>query len=143
MKTMMKLLALVLTMMMVLCLVACGNDANPGDTETTGSGETTGPEDTTGDTSETDPPDDGKKAYTIVLKDSNGDPVVGVFVNICKEGASCFVPTATDENGAATWRLEEASDYYGSVTSDTEGVTKTYFNSNFEVTIVYDPPVAE
>lgn len=144
MKTMMRLLALVLAMVMVMALVACGNGSEPKTTdpkETTGSNETTAPNETTGKPGDDKPVDDGKKDYVITVKDSEGNPVVGVYVNVCKEGASCFAPVKTNENGSATTRLEEASDYYGSVTSDPE--SKAYFQDKYEIIIVWDPPVAE
>lgn len=141
MKNMIKLLALVMAMAMVLCLVACGNPDTPKATEDNGSNETTAPV-PTGDPNETTAPvDDGKEDYVITVKDSNGNPVEGVYVNVCKEGASCFAPVKTDANGSAVTRLEPASDYYGSVSSDPE--TKVYFEDEFQVTIVWDPSAAE
>lgn len=142
MKTAMKLLALVMAMMMVLCLVACGNDT-PTNTEP--STEPTGSTETTGNTEPdvTKPTDDGKKEYKVSVVDPEGNPVSGVMVQICKEGATCFTPSRTNEEGYSVWRLEEASDYYGTVSSLEEGMPKEYFEGNFEVTLVYDPPVAE
>lgn len=145
MKTMMKLLALVMALAMVLCLAACGGDTDPKTTEDTGSSQSAGPNDSTG-SSEPDsskPADDGKKDYKIIVKDSNGNPVSGVLVQICKEGSTCFTPRKTDDSGCAVWSLEEAADYYGTVSSLEEGMPKEYFESAFEVTLVYDPPVAE
>ena len=145
MKTMMKLLALIMAMAMVLCLAACGDNTDPNTTDDTGSSQSSEPVGSTG-TSEpdtTEPTDDGKVEYKVIVKDSNGDPVTGVMVQICKEGATCFTPSKTDENGCAVWRLEEASDYYGTVSSLEEGMPKEYFEGNFEVTLVYDPSVGE
>lgn len=122
---------------MVLCLCAC-TTGNGG--ETTGTTEPSGTTLPSTDNSEptTEPTDDGKVTYTVIVKDSEGNPVVGVYVQICKENATCFMPVATDDNGVATWRLEDASDYYGCVTADVEGVSKVYFKDNYEVTLVWD-----
>ena len=133
-----KLLVIIsVVLCMVLCLCACTTD-NGGDTNgTTEPSGTTQP--TLGDSEPTtEPTDDGKVTYTVIVKDGKGNPVVGEYVQICKDGANCYIPTATDENGAATWRLEDASDYYGCVTADVEGVSKVYFKDNYEVTLVWD-----
>lgn len=148
MKSILKLLALVMAVMMVLSMVACTNDQKPTDEPETSSTtvpsdpvDNSKPEDETPNDSK--PVDDGKKEYTIVVKDSDGDPVVGVMVQICKEGSTCFTPARTDDNGCAVWKLDEASDYYGTVSSLEEGMPKEYFEGNFQVTLVYNPPVAE
>lgn len=147
MKTMMKLLALVMAMMMVLTMVACTNDVKTTDPSDEG---TTAPSSSTEDSKPSDekpnddkPVDDGKKEYTVIVKDTAGNPVTGVMVQICKEGSTCFTPRKTDANGTAVWSLEEAADYYGTVSSLEEGMPKEYFGDKFEVTLVYDPPVAE
>ena len=139
MKTAMKLLALVMAMMMVLCMVACGNDT-PSTTEpsteptaSTGTTGTTEPEDTK-------PTDDGKKEYKIYVVDSDNNPVAGVMVQICIDD-SCN-PKKTDENGVATYRLTEGTNYTAGITKNYEE-TKVYLEDKFEVTLVYDPPVAE
>ena len=141
MKNTIKLLALIMAMAMVLCLVACGNPDASDPTEGSGSKETTAPAPTDDPNKATVPVDDGKEDYVIIVKDPNGNPVEGVYVNVCKEGSSCFAPVKTDANGSATTRLDPASDYYGSVSSDPE--TKVYFEDTYEVIIVWDPSVAE
>ena len=141
MKTMLKVLCLILAMVMVAgCLAACGEDNKPTEPETT-----TAPSNPT-DPSEpdpTDPPADPKKEYKITVIDSEGNPVSGVLVQICKEGSTCFTPTRTNDQGVATWSLNSAADYYGTVSSTEEGMPKEYFGEDFEVTLVYNPPVAE
>ena len=142
MKSMMKTLALVLALVMVVCcFAACGNDAKPADkddmgttvpgaTEPTNEPEATDPEPSV-------PVDDGKKEYKITVTDANGNPLEGVMVQICKEGSTCFTPTRTNDKGVATWRLDEAGDYYGTVSSVEEGMPKEYFGDGDEVTLVY------
>lgn len=138
-KKLLMIISLMLCLSVFLCACATGNgDETTGTTEPSGTAQpTTDP--TTEPT--TEPTDDGKVTYTVIVKDSQGNPVVGEYVQICKENATCFIPVATDENGAATWRLEEAADYYGSVTSDADA--KAYFENKFEVTIVWDKAAAE
>ena len=143
MKTMMKILALVLAMMMVVCcLAACGEDEKPTNTDApTG---TEAPKETEpSGPAPTDPPVDTKKEYKVIVVDSEGNPVEGVLVQVCKEGSTCFTPARTNAEGYATWKLDEASDYYGTVSSTEEGMPKEKFNDGFEVTLVYDVAVSE
>lgn len=137
MKTMMKVLALIMALIMVAgCLAACGDDAKPTDPEgTTAPSETDKPTDP--EPTDPEPTDDGKKEYKIIVKDSEGNPVSDLPVQICKEGSTCF-PLKTDENGCATMRLNDALDYYGTVSKDQ--TIKEYFEDKFEVTLVYDVP---
>ena len=142
MKTMMKILCLILAMVMVAgCLAACAQD----EPKTTDPETTTAPSDPTDPTKPdpTDPPADTKKEYKVMVTDADGNPVAGVLVQICKEGSTCFTPARTNDQGFATWKLDEAADYYGTVSSTEEGMPKENFGDKFEVTLVYNPPVAE
>ena len=145
MKTLMKILALVMAMAMVAgCLAACGGDANTTEPEaTTAPTNPTEPSETDPtDPEPSEPVDDGKVEYKVYVKDADGNPVAGVLVQICKEGSTCFTPSRTNDDGVATWKLDEASDYYGTVSSLEEGMPKVYFENGFEVTLTYNPPVA-
>lgn len=139
MKNFTKILALVMVLAMVFCMAACTTGEPEGTTEAPSTNTTTKP--TTGETEPSSEPDDGKVDYIINVKDSEGNPVAGVTVNVCLEDGMCFMPCITDENGSAVSRLEESSDYYGSVTSDPS--TKVYFEDKFEVTIIWDAADAE
>lgn len=143
MKTMMKLMALVMAMLLVVgCFAACTqNDGNDNTTEPS----TTAPTDPTTPSEPEDPttpPDDGKTEYKIILVDAEGNPVPSLWVQICKEGDACM-PVQADENGVAMMRLEPATDYYGSIPG-AGGVIidKAYFNDGFEVTLIYNPSEA-
>lgn len=141
MKFTMKLLALIMAMAMVLCLAACGGEnsktTDPADTTT--SSEVTDSTDTT-DVANVTEPDDGKKTYTITLKDSEGNPVSGVMVQICLD--SC-IPGLTNAEGVATFELTEESGYSAGVSADYDA-TKVYFeDGQSDVTIVWDAPTAE
>ena len=142
MKTMMKILCVVLAMIMMAgCMAACTQD-EPKATEPETTTAPSNPADPT-EPDPTDPPVDTKKEYKVIVIDSEGNPVSGVLVQICKEGSTCFTPSRTNDDGFATWKLDEAADYYGTVSSTEEGMPKEYFSDKFEVTLVYNPPVAE
>ena len=142
MKTMMKILCLVLAMIMVAgCMAACTKD-EPKATEPETTTAPSNPTDPT-EPDPTDPPVDTKKEYKVIVTDSEGNPVSDVLVQICKEGSTCFTPARTNDDGFATWKLDEAADYYGTVSSAEEGMPKEYFGDKFEVTLVYNPPVVE
>lgn len=89
-----KLSVFCLVLCLTLCLAACvaggGEDTDGGSTTTTASTTTT----TASNLS----------TYTVTVKTENGEPVVGVMVQICKE---LCVPTVTDANGVATWQTVE------------------------------------
>lgn len=111
----MKKLHLILALLLVLCLClcACGETANtPSDTENTGTpeGSTQGNQVEITGPQGTDPitPDYEDYAYCVQVIDSDGNPVSGVFVQICA-GDTC-VPVATDENGIAAFPNEVEGD---------------------------------
>lgn len=111
----MKKICLILSLLLVLCLClcACGEDSktpsnvddstNQGDSSSEDLPEITGPQGT-------DPitPDYEGYAYCVQVIDSDGNPVSGVFVQICA-GDTC-VPVATDENGIAAFPNEVEGD---------------------------------
>lgn len=133
---MMKLLAALMAMLLIAgCLAAC-DSASDSETTQPSSTAPTNPS----EPEPSQPVDDGKSEYKILLKDSQGNPVTGVMVQICKEGSTCFTPVKTDADGVAVYKLEAAADYYGTVSKDQ--TIKEYFSDGFEVTLVYDPPVA-
>ena len=107
MKNFKKIFATILMACMMLTLCACGN----GNTENTGS-ENNNPgsevETTveTGKESESTNEDDGKIAYTVKVVDEDGKVIVGTYVQVCHDNG-CSAPVLTDENGVATFRMEE------------------------------------
>ena len=139
MNKMMKLLALVMALVMILCLAACTED-KPDNTEPSSSESTTVP--TTKPTEpSTEPTDDGMKTYTVTLKDSEGNPLSGVSMQICLE--SC-TPGFTDDNGVATFEVLEKSGYSVGVSADYDNTMGYYEDGQYDVTIVWDAPsVAE
>ena len=113
MKNCKRLLALLLAVLLMASLCACGSvdnkdkddkdDSSFSSTEDGGKKE----EDTVG-TKPTEPSatqiPDGMTVYKVTVQDENGAPVVGAFVQICKEAC---IPAPTDANGVATWTVAE------------------------------------
>ena len=111
-----RILALMVVLCMGLCLCACG-----GGTDTTGSTqgtqpsgtEPTGSQPTGTEPTGTEPSSsvsDGKVDYKVTVVDPEGNPVAGVYVQICLEDL-CYNPAATNEEGVATFRLNPQEGY--------------------------------
>ena len=98
MKTLKIMLAVVMALCMVFALCACGQDT-AGDDNTTPVGTTTNPS-----THVSDPVDDGKVTYIVVVEDETGAPIPGAMVQLCKDAC---VPGVTDESGCASFNLPE------------------------------------
>ena len=100
---------LAVVMLTSLCACAGGGTSHDGGTTTT----------TKNTTTTTTKVDDGKVTYTVTVKDQDGNPVAGAMVQICKE--TCM-PTVTDANGVATWKMVE-DEYKVSFAMKPEGYT--------------------
>lgn len=109
MKSLKTVLALLLAMTMVFCMFACGNDSD-GTTEpdTSSTTQQTEPQGTEPDKNGNDDPDPVDYVYTVTVKDTEGNPMPNVFVQICA-GDSC-VPKSTDANGVAGYETEITGD---------------------------------
>ena len=96
-----KLFALLLAVMMVLCLCACNQDTPDNTTE---------PTDNIGTTEGTQPTEEvteptlaeGMAQYKVTVTDEEGNPVVGVMVQVCTD-TSCLAPVKTDDTGVAVF----------------------------------------
>jgi hypothetical protein len=81
-----------------------------------------------------------KVTYTVIVKDQNGDVVVGAAVQMC-DADTCKMPTATNEEGKAIFNYDP-SNYYVTVQEAPEGYTcdpeqKFYFEGDAtELTVV-------
>lgn len=138
MKNITKFLALIMALAMVLCLAACVSENPNPSTEPVSSSTPTDPEPSTAP-ADPKPTVSDKKTYKVTLKDSAGNPLSGVMVQICLD--SC-IPALTDANGVATFELPEESGYSVGVTSDYDN-SKVYLkDGQYEVTIVWDAPTA-
>lgn len=106
-------LILALLLALCLCLCACGENShtlsNTEDSSNQGAASQDNTQQITGPQG-TDPitPDYEGYAYCVQVIDSDGNPVSGVFVQICA-GDTC-VPVATDENGIAAFPNEVEGD---------------------------------
>ena len=47
--------------------------------------------------------------YTIKVVDQDGNPVAGVKVQMCDDAGLCLIPTATNEEGIATYKYQEGN----------------------------------
>ena len=74
-----KILALILTLVMMLSIVACNDDKNQDDP----------------------PKKDEKTTYTVTVLDDEGNPVAGVNVTFCPKGGT-EMPWPTDAEGKAS-----------------------------------------
>ena len=132
-----RLVTAILMLAMALTLVACGGNGSDKDTqkpntENTQEDDTQANKDTEEDKKD-EPVDDGKIEYKVTLVDANGAPIAGKMVQFCNS-ATCFVPVATDANGVAVMRLEEASDYKAKELTQPEEAY-VYFEGATELTI--------
>ena len=55
---------------------------------------------------------DTRPVYTVTVKDMLGDPIVGLRVQLCIEGGSCYLGPLTDENGVAVISVNDEATYY-------------------------------
>lgn len=109
-----RLVTAVLMLCLALSLVACGGNGSDKNTQNKNT-ENSQQDDAqankdTEDADKDEDVDDGKIEYKVTLVDANGAPIAGKMVQVCNS-ATCFAPQATDANGVATFRLEEADDY--------------------------------
>lgn len=139
MKNITKLLALVMALSMIFCMAACTTE-DPENTTDGGSVNTTTTPTTSDPEPSSEPSDDGMKTYTVTLKDSEGNPLSGVMVQLCLD--SC-APGVTDADGVASFTQKEASGYSVGVMADYDNTKVYYEDGQYDVTIVWDPPVTD
>ena len=137
----MKKIALMLALVLALSCLLIACDSADTTTDTTAA-DTTAPateEATTEAPTEeitTEAPTEApstKITYTVIVKDQNGDVVAGAAVQMC-DADTCKMPTATNEEGVATFNYDP-SNYYVTVQEAPEGYTcdpeqKFYFEGD-------------
>ena len=103
-------LFLVLACVLTVALAACNGTGDP--TATTGTTATTGgaPAQSTSTTAQGGSNAPTRITYTVTVVDSEGNPIVGVDVQLCdKETGICRMPETTDENGQVSFRVVAAN----------------------------------
>lgn len=98
-----RLLMLAMVLGVVLCLCACAAE-EPKPTENDATSPVATEPAATEEVTEA-PVEDGKVVYTVTVQDEAGNPVAGAMVQICLEAC---LPTVTNDQGVATWTMEEA-----------------------------------
>ncbi len=107
MKQFKTLLALMLALLLVLSLCACGQDTKTEDPTTV----TTNPTQSTTQ-APTDPPvPDGMVQYKVKVVDEGGNPVVGVMMQVCTD-ETCLAPVKTDDTGVAAFAPAAEGEYH-------------------------------
>ncbi len=106
------LLLIMLTVCLMVCLCACGDDTTPADNNTTttqnGGNSTTTTTTTQALTTTTTTMAEGKVIYTITVTDEAGNPIPGTWVQMCLE--SCM-PVMTNEQGVAKFENMDEANY--------------------------------
>ena len=135
-----KLIALMLALVMLVSLVACGKTPEAPVVEDPTDPPATAPQAT--EPAATEPPANANPVYTVKIVDEAGNPVVGVMVQIC-QGETCLPGPVSDANGVVTFQVAEADykvSFLGGVPAGYEYTTEEtefYFeNGSYEVTIV-------
>lgn len=110
-----RFLAFLLVMCMSLCLCACGGNTDNSKDSTAGStAATTLPVETTEATEAAEP------SHTVKVVDEGGNPIAGVFVQICLPNGTC-TPMQTGEDGIAYYYNMADADYEVKVLKMPEG----------------------
>lgn len=126
-----RMICLMMALLLMLGLCACGSEEAPEASETQA---VTEPAPVV---EETEAVDDGKVTYTIHVEDESGNPLSGVMVQICKDAC---LPGMTDAEGNAVFTVAE-DDYKASFLSLPAGYTYTteetefYFDGATEITL--------
>lgn len=114
MKLTKKLLAVLLSLLVVFSLSACGADTDASKDDVSSSEPVSSSEDTSSE--------EKTSKFEVKVVDANGNPVEGVMLQICKD--SC-IPSKTDANGVATFNIEVTSGHKLSVLSCPAGYEYT------------------
>ena len=137
-----KLLCLLLALVMVVSLCACGGDQIP-----TGPSTPSTPSNPTDPTNPTNPTDDGLTEYVINIQDQDGNPLAGAFVQICTDLGCMPADNFTGADGKISIRAAENT-YKVQINIMPEGythadpaVTNYYFASGATEIIIKLAPV--
>lgn len=115
-----KLLALILAVLMMACLCACGGD----NTETPNTDNK--PQSSQSETSSKEE----VSKFTVTVVDQNGDAVVGAMVQICDD-ENCLMPLPTDDNGKVQFNFESSDSHKVLLASCPDGYETEYMGENY------------
>ena len=136
-----RMLMLILALVMVLGLVACGEKAPVEETPVE---EIPVEEAPVEEAPVEEAPVEAEPTgivFTVKVVDEGSNPVVGTMVQIC-QGELCMMPSATDADGVATFSVTEEGSYEAKLLSLPAGFEYATeeqvfpFGSGYEVTIV-------
>ena len=119
MKLFKKCMVLVLALMMLLCICACSQTSDDVKDTTPSSVPTSSTPATQPSSSGTVIPDDQQQSKVAVV-DEEGNPIVGVFVQLCTE-ETCLMPVKTDDAGVAMFTPANEAEYHAKLTKVPEG----------------------
>ena len=109
-----KILALVLSIVMLFTMASCNLFSSTKPQETTPEGTTPGESNPEGTNPEGTKPEDSTVTYKVTVVDENGAPLSGATVQLCV-GDICRLPSVTNADGVATFNFDKA-DYTVKVT---------------------------
>ena len=128
MKLFRSLVLLMLAVSLMFTMAACGDDNNDKPVNETTDVTTVADE-------TTDEPEDDKVAYTVTVVDENNAPISGAMVQMCLDAC---IPSLTNDEGVATFNLEEAEYKVSFVTAPAGyAVEEAYYfdDGSYEMTI--------
>lgn len=129
MKILKNLVLFILAISLMLTFTACNGDNNTDDPENETTDVTTVADETT------EEPEDDKVTYTVTVVDENNTPISGAMVQMCLDAC---IPSLTNDEGVATFNLEEANYKVSFVTAPAGyAVEEAYYfaDGSYEMTI--------
>ena len=104
-----RMLALLLALVMLLALCACGGKEDPPVADAPVADAPVVDAPVADEPQQDEEPEDDRITYTVTVVDEEGKPFASTMVQMC-QGENC-VPTVTDEAGVATFKMAEEADY--------------------------------
>lgn len=140
MKLFKKGLVLVLALMMLLCVCACSQTTDDAKDTTPNTAPTGSSNPATQPSSGTNVTPDDQVQYKIKVTDDAGNPMVGVYVQLCTEEI-CLAPVKTDDAGVAILKAADDEEYHAKITKvpsgyETDTVDFYFEDGETELTIV-------
>lgn len=146
MNNMKRLIAVVMMLSVVLCFAACTGNSGTSSTPAPSPHVPSTPVPSTPVPTSSTPA--AEPNYIVTVVDTDGNPIVGAFVQICDSGSMCFIPVETDANGQAKFFDIEIQDGLKARVMMAEGYVLpeeyTYLeNGQTELTLTLEAEAAE